>query len=192
MRRIGILGGTFDPPHNAHITMAATSLAELPLDRVLFMPAPTPPHKRDEPLTPYDLRRKMTELAIAGHEHMELSLMEEFREGPSYTVDLLEQYKNEHPQDDLYLIIGADSAEEFATWRDPKRILELATLVIFARTGYSNRVPVDGPVSAVLFEEPVIDISSTDIRERYARGESPVELVPKAVHQFILDNSLYS
>ena len=192
MRRIGILGGTFDPPHNAHITMAATALEELALETVLFMPAPDPPHKQGEPLTPYELRRRMTQLAIDGHRGMELSLMEEFRAGPSFTVDLLKNYKQKHPDGDVYLILGADSVEELNTWKNPQELLTMATLVVFPRTGYSSRVPVEGEASVVLFEEPVSDVSSTEIRESYTTGDPARDLVPKAVHEFILDNSLYS
>jgi len=191
MTNIGILGGTFDPPHNAHIAMARAALDRLPLQKVLFMPAPRPPHKDPHLSSPYELRKKMVELAIEGERGIELSLMEEERDGPSYTHELLESLRSE-TDNGLYLILGSDSVADLANWRDPKHILELSTLVVFPRTGYASTVPIETDVAVVFFEEPIIDVSSTEIRERYRRGEPVVGLLPSQVHQFILDNSLYS
>ena len=191
MARIGILGGSFDPPHNAHLAMARAARDRIPLDRVLFMPAPEPPHKRGAPMTPYETRVKMVALAIDGESGIELSRLEEFHEGPSYTVELLKHCHRELGEE-LYFIVGADSASELATWRDPTRVLQLATLVVFPRTGYESRIPVDGEASVVLFEEPVIDISSSEIREHVGEPGFLAKHLPKAVQSFILDNSLYS
>jgi nicotinate-nucleotide adenylyltransferase len=191
MSRIGILGGSFDPPHNAHIAMAQAAIDRIPLDKVLFMPAPRPPHKTHEALTPYAQRIQMVELAVAGHNGMELSLMEEFRQGPSYTVELLEHYHATH-DDTLFLIVGADSAGDMQGWKDPARVLELATVVVFPRTGYDLVVPVQGDISVILFEDPVIDVSSTEIRSCVHKRDAVDALIPKSVNKFILDNSLYS
>ncbi len=191
MRRVGILGGTFDPPHNAHVAMATTAMARLPLESVLFMPAPDPPHKSGESVSPYSVRQAMVKLAIDGHAGLQLSSMEEFQRGPSYTAELLRFYKREN-DDELFLILGADSVQDLPMWKDPATILELATLIVFPRTGYSPMVPVKGDASVVLFEEPVLDISSTDIRKRFRDGRSAQALVPEAVHKVILDHSLYS
>jgi nicotinate-nucleotide adenylyltransferase len=188
---IGILGGSFDPPHVAHIAMARTALDRLPLDRILFMPAPNPPHKNRDAMSPYESRKAMVDMAVREEEGMELSVVEEFREGPSYTHELLRHLK-ERSQGGLYLLLGADSVADLPNWREPRAILDLATLVVFPRTGYSPFVPVEGGASVILFEEPVIDVSSTQIREMFRRGESTAALVPDAVRKFILDNSLYS
>ncbi|MDH3217399.1 MAG: nicotinate (nicotinamide) nucleotide adenylyltransferase [Candidatus Krumholzibacteria bacterium] len=191
MANIGILGGTFDPPHRAHIAMARTAIDNVPLGKVLFMPAPHPPHKDPGDLSPYEVRRTMVRLAIEAEDKMELSVLEEFREGPSFTVELLRHFRTVC-EDELYLIIGADSVADFPSWKNPERILQLATLVIFPRTGYSSMLSMAGDASVVLFEEPVINISSTEIREIYRSGSSALEHVPEAVHKFILDNSLYT
>lgn len=191
MARVGILGGTFDPPHLAHVAMVRAALERIPLDRVLVMPAPNPPHKRAGAPTPYPLRKEMTRIAFAGIDRVELSDMEEFRRGPSYTVDLLRHYKTSH-DDDLHLILGADSVADMPAWKDPKSILELATVVVFPRTGCSSMVPIDGPLAVILFEDPVIDVSSTAVRDTYKSGGDARHELPPGVHDFILDNSLYS
>ncbi|UCG53143.1 MAG: nicotinate-nicotinamide nucleotide adenylyltransferase, partial [Candidatus Latescibacterota bacterium] len=128
MKRVGILGGTFDPPHNAHLAMAETALERVPLEKVLFMVAPHPPQKRLRDLTPYSERTEMVSLAIRGRPGFELSRLEESRSGPSYTVDLLSSYR-EVFEGEPYLILGADSVCDLPDWKDPEAILELATLV---------------------------------------------------------------
>ena len=189
-KRIGILGGTFDPPHIVHILMAEEAVNKIPLEKVLFMPAPNPPHKTSELETPYYLRLRMVELAIAGHPSLELSRMEEFRNGPSFTIDLLKHYRERY-DDDLFFIIGADTLSDLPNWKDPEGVLKLATLVVFPRTGFPPILPIHGNASIVLFEAPIIDISSSDIRVKLAKGESVAEFLPKGVQNFILDNSLY-
>ena len=191
MDRVGILGGTFDPPHNAHLAIAETALRRVPLDKVLFMPAPTPPQKHAETVTAYAHRVEMVRRAIEGREGLDLSRLEEFRRGPSYTVDLLRHFR-ESSGDEPFLILGADSVQDLPNWKEPDSILALATLVVFPRTGFSSVVPVEGGASIVLFEEPVIDVSSTDIREWISTGTSVESQLPEPVHEFILDNGLYS
>ncbi|MFQ5510538.1 MAG: nicotinate-nucleotide adenylyltransferase [Candidatus Krumholzibacteriia bacterium] len=191
MDRVGILGGTFDPPHNAHLRMARAALERIPLDRVLLMPAPHPPHKQAGDVTPYAVRLRMVELAVCGEPGIEVSRMEEGRGGPSYTIDLLDVYRRDH-DDDVFLIVGADSVQDLPDWKSPRSILKLATLVVFPRTGYEPAVPVEGKAAVVLFEEPVIDISSSELRKRVREGKPVESFLHKSVHKFILDNSLYS
>ena len=191
MSRTGIIGGTFDPPHNAHIVIAETALRLVPLDKVLFMPAPDPPLKQTENVAPYKMRLEMVRLAIAGRQGLELSLLEEFRAGSSYTVDLLRHYHTLF-REEPFLIVGADSLEELPRWKEPEEVLSLATLVVFPRTGCTTCVPVEGDASIVLFESPVIDVSSTEIRSRIRAGASVDALLPKVVHEFVLDNHLYT
>ena len=171
--------------------MVRAALQRIPLDRVLVMPAPNPPHKRAGRHTPYEQRKEMARIAFAGLEAVEVSDMEEFRDGLSYTVDLLQHYKKSS-DDDVHLIIGADSLADMQSWRDPETILELATLVVFPRTGCPSVVPIAAPVSVILFEDPVIDISSTEVRAAYKSGEDAIDQLPPGIHDFILDNSLYS
>lgn len=191
-RRVGILGGTFDPPHRVHVEMARVAADEIPLDVVLFMPAPRPPHKVGSSISSFEMRVGMVRAAIQGDPRLDVSLLESQRQGPSYTVELLEQYCAENRRDDVFLLLGADSVQELGTWKNPQRILQLATLVVFPRPGFSYRVPVGGDASVVLFEKPVVDLSSTEIRRRLADGLAIDDLVPPGVRDFILDNSLYT
>ncbi len=189
MNRIGLLGGTFNPPHNAHVEMAERAIKGTPLDKVIFLPAPSPPHK--ETAVQYSLRFKMAELAVSGSTGVEVSRLEEFHEGPSYTVELLEFYRGSC-SGDIYFIMGSDSLADLASWKDPSRILELATLVVFKRPGFDPIVPCGSEASIVLFEEPMIEVSSSNIRSMVRRGLPIDNFVPKNVQKFILDNSLYS
>ena len=190
MGMIGILGGTFDPPHNAHLAMAETAKEKIPLDRVLFMPAPEPPHKPPRRMSAYPDRLRMVELLIDGHSGLELSRLEEFREGPSYTVDLLRHFR-QNSADEVFLIIGADSLSDLPGWKDPEGILQLATLVVFPRTGYRPVLTVGGGAALVVFEEPVIDISSSDIRREMAAGREADRYLVPSVREYIAARSLY-
>ena len=191
VKRTGILGGSFDPPHNAHVAMARAALKEIPLDRVLFVPSLHPPHKDATQITPYETRVRLAELVVADEPGCEVARLEEFRDGPSYTVELLEHCRAEM-DDDLYFLLGADSAADLVSWKDPERLLQLATLVLFPRTGFDSIIPVAGEASVIVFEEPVIDVSSSEVRDKVAAGESIAGSVPNSVQKFILDNSLYS
>ena len=188
--RIGLLGGTFDPPHNAHLVMAQTARSALGLDQVLLVPATRPPHKDDEH-TPYSHRVAMSAAAAAGVEGVELSRIEEDGEGPSYTARLLERAR-ERLGDDLYFIMGADSLREFPSWRDPQRVLKLCTVVVFPRDALAMHCAVEGPVALVLFEAPVIDVSSTQVRECVRSQGNWEELVPDAVADYIRRYRLYT
>jgi nicotinate-nucleotide adenylyltransferase len=190
MKKVGILGGTFDPPHCAHLVMAQEALEAVSLDKVLFMPAPYPPHKAAKELTPYSVRLEMVTLLVADYPHFEISRLEEFRDGPSYTVDLLRHYHREH-NDDVFLIVGADSMNDFATWKNPEEILELATLVVFPRSGYSSIPAVGSEAPIVVCDAPIIDVSSSEVRQRLAAGLPVEHLLPEPIRDFIADNALY-
>ena len=189
MGRVGMLGGTFDPPHNAHLAMAETAMDELSLEKVLFLPAPDPPHK--SVISSYETRVELVARAIAGRAGFELSRLEEQLPGPSFTVDLLKRYSELH-EDDVFFIMGSDSLLEMGSWKRPGRIAELATLVVFLRPGYDPILPADRETSLIVIAEPQIDLSSSGIRSRIAAGDSVAGSLPEAVHKFILDNSLYS
>lgn len=190
MNKVGILGGTFDPPHCAHLVMAQEALVAASLDKVLFMPAPCPPHKSAKAVTPYSLRREMVTLLVADYPNFEVSRMEELRDGPSYTVDLLRLYHRQH-DDEVFLIIGGDSLHEISSWKNPREILELATLVVFPRTGYPPAPIFDGDASIIMCDSPVVDVSSSEVRQRLANGLPVEHLLPDAILQFILDHALY-
>jgi len=143
MRRIGVFGGTFDPPHVGHLALAEWAREALRLDRVIFMPAARPPHKRRRRVTPADDRVAMTRLAVRGNRHFRVSTLEVRRTGPSYTVDTLRALRKAHPRASFWLLIGEDSLAEFHTWHAPGEILALARLAVAGRPGArtSRRLP---------------------------------------------------
>jgi nicotinate-nucleotide adenylyltransferase len=191
MTRVGILGGSFDPPHVAHAAMANAARERLGLSKVMLAPATSPPHKRAERLSPYEHRLAMTEIAAATMEGVEASRLEEDRSGPSYTVDLLRSVARS-TDGDLYFIMGSDSLSELETWRQPRELLELCALVVFPRSGSPVRLGVDGGASLVVIEEPVIDVSSTQIRERVRKGLAVEDLVAPGVLEYIRRHALYT
>lgn len=187
--RIGLMGGTFDPPHVGHVRMALSARGSLGLDRVLFSVSPSPPHKRDVPMSGLRERREMVEAAIRGHDGLALTRIEEDH-APSYTVDLLRAC-HFRTRADLYFIIGADSLADFPSWHDPAGILRLCTLVVFPRDAAPVILAVPGEAGLVVFESPVIDVSSTDVRRRMAAGERPSDAVAPAVLEYAERHGLY-
>jgi nicotinate-nucleotide adenylyltransferase len=187
--RTGLLGGTFDPPHNAHLVMAHTAREALALDRVLLAPATLPPHK-ETAHSDWTHRLAMSEAAAAVAEGVEASRIEDEGAGPSYTADLLRRARGRYGGD-LYFIMGADSLREFPSWREPGRILELSTVVVFPREGLPMHCQVPGDASLVLFEAPVMDVSSTEVRERIQARTDWGSLVPDAVAAYIRRHRLY-
>lgn len=187
--RVGILGGTFDPPHVGHVRMAVAARDALGLDRVFFSPAPRPPHKGGAEASPYAHRVAMVEAAIAGEEHLAVTRIEEAHD-TSYTVLLLRACR-ERTSADLYFIMGADSLAELASWRDPEEVMRLATLVVFPRGRGVVRAPAAREASLVVFEAPVIDVSSTAIRSRLERGETGADGLAPAVERYLAQHRLY-
>jgi len=188
--RIGIFGGTFDPPHTGHAQMARTARAALSLDRVLYSVAPRPPHKQGQHTTDLSHRLEMVRIAIADDDGAALTRLEEDH-GVSYTVDLLHACR-ERTGADLYFIVGADSLAELPTWKEPQEILRLATLVVFPRARVPVHLDVAGDASVVVFESPLIDVSSTEVRDRVVAGEPPRELVAAGVAGYIDRHGLYA
>lgn len=198
-KRIGILGGTFDPPHIGHLWLATLAADSLGLGRVLLMPAARPPHKGGRPVSNAADRVLMTRLAIAGDPLLDLSLIEMERPGPSYTVDsLLELRASLGGEAGLVLIMAADSLAEIDTWREPDRLLELAEWAVGPRPG--AQLPDRGALrerfgpneSRIhLLDGPALDVSSSEIRRRVAAGRSIRYLVPAAVAELIADRGLY-
>jgi nicotinate-nucleotide adenylyltransferase len=179
--RVGVFGGTFDPPHTGHLVVAQEVHLRLGLDRVLWVPAAVPPHKRGQRITPAALRLEMVAAAIAGDDRFQLSDLEVRRDGPSYTVDTLRALREASPDDELFLILGADQLAELDSWREPDQLRRLATLVGFARAG-DEPPEIEG---ARIVEVPRLDISSTEIRRRLAAGEPIDYLVPAAVRALL-------
>jgi nicotinate-nucleotide adenylyltransferase len=195
--RLGILGGTFNPPHLAHLVCAQEAHRELGLDRVLFIPASIPPHKPVEHEPGPEHRLQMCRLAVGGDDRFAVSDMELKRDGPSYTVDTLGLLSESAPNDELVLILGGDIAAGLPEWHRPERVLELATVAIAKRRGTPRgRVEralqtLRGGDRARFFQMPRIGISSTMVRRR-VRGGLPIRyFVPDQVLDYIEREGLY-
>ena len=196
---LGILGGTFDPIHHGHLIVAQAVAEQLHLDQVLFVPAGQPWMKQDQTLSPAPHRRAMVELATRSDPGFLLCALELERPGDTYTVDTLEALRAEPGRDDdLFFIIGADALELFPQWKDPERILQLATLAVVPRPGYGDtavevvkRAVPGGAGRIVLVNAPLIEVSATGIRQRVAAGLWVRHLVPDAVAEYIEGHGLY-
>jgi len=196
--RIGILGGTFNPPHLGHLICAQEAHLQLSLDRVLLIPAGRPPHKPDDPDEPgAEHRLAMCRLAVGDDPRFEVSDVELLREGPSYTVDTLSQLHALMPDSELFLIVGGDVAAGLPEWRDPEGVLALSTLAVAERRGTTHSVidralaPLRGGERAEFFQMPRIGISSTEIRSRVREHRPITYLVPDTVASYIDEHHLY-
>ena len=193
--RVGIFGGSFNPPHIAHLAVAEVCAEAAGLDRVLWIPAATPPHKRDDPaLASPEHRLAMVRLATAGNPLFDVSDIEIARAGVSYTIDTLRALRAERPTDELRLILGSDSLDAFLSWKAPEDILAIAPLVVYGRPGSVPGAELQSPFSerALLVEGPPLDLSSTLIRSRLMAGRTVRYLVPDSVQDYIKTNGLYS
>ncbi|MCC7164479.1 MAG: nicotinate-nucleotide adenylyltransferase [Anaerolineae bacterium] len=196
--KYGILGGTFDPPHNGHLKIAAAARSALGLAQIVFIPAGQPPHKLDDPVSPAATRLAMLELALARHPDFVISRLELLRAGPSYTVDTLRELHQTLGDDaEIYFIMGMDSLQNFHAWHQPQEIVKLCKLAVLRRPGFDvdldtleKQVP-GVTASVVIIPGPEFDISASEIRARVRRGESIRGLVPPAVAAFIKTNRLY-
>lgn len=192
LKRIGIFGGSFDPPHLGHLVIAEMARRFLDLDVVYFVPAYKPPHKEgSHPSTARD-RLAMTRLSVRGNTKLKVSDLELRRKGISYTVDTMRAFRRRSPTSQLFLIIGSDSLREFHTWKSPGEILSEASLVVYRRprSRRANARPRSANVSFI--EGPLMEISSSDIRKRIQQGKSIRYLVRDNVLRFIRKKKLYS
>ena len=189
---LGVFGGSFNPPHVAHLALAEACADAAGLDRVLWMPAPAPPHKPADALVAPEHRLALVRLATEGNARFAASDLEFRRPGPHYTVDTLRALRAEHADADLALVVGGDSLAGFHTWREPDAILGLARLVVYRRPGADlARVAPDVLARTTLVDGPALDLSATELRARIARGLSVRYLVPDAVASYIDTAELY-
>ena len=188
VERVGILGGTFDPIHLGHLILAQAALEELDLDRILFIPAALSPHKKEVPpsVSAAD-RLEMIRLAIVGEPRFSLDDRELHREGPSYTIDTVRSLLGDHPGVRFLYLIGADNIRDLETWHEIDELKNLVDFAVFERSKRESGVRSGFPVV-----QRVIDISSTEIRERLAKGLSVRYLLPSSVHDYIMSHHLYS
>lgn len=196
MRRIGIMGGTFNPIHSGHLIIAQSALECLHLDKVLFMPSGNPPHKQN--VTDSCVRAEMVKLAIEGNDKFEYSDFELKREGIIYTSDTLRLLKQQKPDTEFFFIIGADSLVDFPKWHEPDKIAKLCTLTLadrdlsretLERLVLNVEAKFDAKIAYI--DSPYVAISSTMIRERRHSGRAVTYLVPEKVEQYMLEHKLY-
>ncbi len=189
--RLGIFGGTFDPPHVGHLIVADDVAAALGLDRVIFVPAGTHPLKGARVEVPESLRLEMIAAAVHDNGLFGVDDREIRRPGPSYTVDTLTEIAAQHPDAELFLLIGSDILAEIHRWRQLDEITKLARITVMSRAG----VELDDPAAAALdlrrVEVTYVAISSSDVRDRIRNGRPYRYLVPASVHRIIEENSLY-
>ena len=189
MLNLGILGGTFDPPHLGHLVLAQAAYETLILDKIVLIPAKIQPHKTNKIMASAQSRYEMCKLAINDDPRFEISDMEIRRSGLSYTVDTLQELKSLRPDSKLTLVIGADNISDIADWKDPERIFSLCEVAAAARP---NCRPEGAYVSRIkIFDMPMVEISSTQIRQRVMAGLSIKYLVPQSVEKYILHHGLY-
>ena len=194
--RLGLLGGTFNPPHIGHLVCASQALAALELDRVLLVPVNEPPHKELEADPGVEHRVELCRAAVAGDERLDVSLVDAEVPGPSYTVDTLSRLHDRCPGDHLTFIVGGDMAFALPTWREPAAILELAELGVAEREGVRRADIVDrlselGTENLRFFDMPRIDVSSSLVRRLVAAGRPIRYLVPDAVADYVEREGLY-
>jgi nicotinate-nucleotide adenylyltransferase len=190
-----LFGGSFNPPHVAHLAVAAAAAETAGVDRVIWMPAATSPHKRAgagaEP-TP-EHRVEMTRHAVRGNPAFSVSDLELRRGGVSYTVDTLRALRDAWPEAEAALILGGDSLAGFMSWREPEEILRLARLLVYRRPGFDETdVPPEVLRRTRFVDAPALDLSSTHLRERLAAGRTVRYLVPDAVIEYAQRNGLYA
>jgi nicotinate-nucleotide adenylyltransferase len=194
-RRIGVMGGTFDPIHHGHLVAASEVQAWFDLDEVVFVPTGEPWQKESRVVSAAEDRYLMTVVATASNPRFWVSRVDIDRSGPTYTIDTLRDLRAELPDADLYFITGADALSSIFTWRDADELFELANFVGCTRPGYDmdaetlTGIPSD---RVTIVEIPALAISSTDCRNRTARGEPIWYLVPDGVVQYVAKHRLYS
>lgn len=193
-RRIGVMGGTFDPIHHGHLVAASEIQSRYSLDQVLFVPTGDPWQKADRQVSPAEHRYLMTVIATAANPRFSVSRVDIDRDGATYTIDTLRDLKTQFPADELFFITGADALSSILSWRNHEELFELAHFVGCTRPGHEmkSEVLADLPSDRVSMEEiPALAISSTDCRERVVAGEPVWYLVPDGVVQYIGKYDLY-
>ena len=193
-RRVGVMGGTFDPIHHGHLVAASEVQAWFDLDEVVFVPTGEPYQKTDRVVSPAEHRYLMTVIATASNPRFTVSRVDIDRDGPTYTIDTLTDLSRTYPGAQLFFITGADALPQILTWRSPEEMFELAEFVGCTRPGYRmDPLSLEGmPKDRVtIVEIPALAISSTECRARTARGEPVWYLVPDGVVQYISKHRLY-
>jgi len=197
-KRIGVFGGSFDPPHLGHLILAEEALHQMHLDQLLWVLTPQPPHKIEVEITSLPIRQAMLKLATAENPRFELSRLEIDRPGPHYTLDTLRLLKEQQPDTDLILLLGGDSLHDLPDWHDPAGVIAICKqLGIMRRPGdqvdlTSLESILPGISRKIAFiDAPLLEIASRDIRQRIKNREPFRYYLPASVYAFILDKELY-
>lgn len=186
--KIGILGGTFNPIHIGHLILAEEARERLGLDRIIFVPAYLPPHKDNSDIAPAGMRLTMVKLAISGNKYFSVSSVETKRDGRSFTIDTIKEFKKIYPQDELYFIIGSDLLKYLDDWKDLDEIIKMVKFIAVTRPGYPlEKLP--SYISTVAIR--AVDISGFQVRRCVKENMSFRYLVPDAVHKYINKKGLY-
>jgi nicotinate-nucleotide adenylyltransferase len=197
-KKVGIMGGTFDPIHTGHLVVANEVLNFYGLEEIIFIPAGDPPHKKGTVANSFD-RYIMTEMAVLSNNRFKVSDIEIKKSGKSYTLNTLMELTKEYPDAEFHFITGTDAVIELPSWREPEKLLKLCKFVAVSRPGISMGEARD-KISEInkmfnssieLFQAPMLQISSTDIRQRFMDGKSAKYLLPESVEQYIIKNNLY-
>lgn len=197
IKKLGILGGTFNPPHLGHLILAETAADELNLDRIFVVPAANPPHKYGIPRAAAEHRLAMVQLAITGNPRFAVSSVDMDRPGPHYTTDMVQIFQNHYPQAEIYFLMGSDSLRDLLAWHNPQLLIELANLVVMQRPSiYPNITQLSRELPGLLqrvhfLNAPEIEISSTAIVDLLKSGRSVRYRVCAAVLRYIRENRLY-
>lgn len=196
MKKIGIMGGTFDPIHYGHIITASKVKKSFGLDEVIFVPSGNPPHKKERSITPAEHRLNMVKEAIKGIRGFSVSTMEIDRKGYSYALDTVNEFYRIYGEDtNLYFITGADAIAEIATWYRADELMQKCRFIASARPGYlfdeEHAIAEAYKSRIVLFPETNIAISSSDIRKRIGKGKSVTSMLPEEVERYIKEQHLY-
>jgi nicotinate-nucleotide adenylyltransferase len=198
LKRIGIFGGTFNPPHIGHLILAETAADNLELDRVYFVPAAEPPHKVGMPRAPVEDRVRMVEASIAGNDRFKLSRKDVDRPGPHYAVDMLELFRDEYPDAELFFLMGSDSLRDLLAWHDPEGIIEVSKLVVMQRPAiYPDLASLTKELPALLsrlhfLNAPEIEVSSTQIVNLLKQKRSVRYRVVPDVLKYLMEYKLYT
>jgi len=200
MKRIGIMGGTFDPVHNGHLLLGRQAYEEFDLDEIWYMPSHIPPHKKDHKITSAEDRIEMLRLALMGIPYCVVSEFEMQREGNTYTAHTLELLQKEYPENHFYFIIGADSLFQIERWYHPEKVMALTTLLVSGREYEGSERTFDEQIEYLTekysakihpMHNEEVDIASADIRKRISENKDITKDVPKAVAEYILTRGLY-
>lgn len=195
--KIGVLGGTFDPPHFGHLILADFATSALGLEKLLFVPAGDPPHKQNGTRQPAEHRLAMLARALPDDPGYVISRVDLDRPGPHYTVDMIRTIQDQHPDADLYFIMGADGLRDLPTWSRPDELIEACTLAVMQRPNIAVHAHMHDQVipglseHVVFIDAPLIGIASSDIARWIAEGRTVRYLMPPAVLAYIEDHGLY-